>query len=132
MEIKMEEAKEFEPVLVKDNVYLAEIVDVKELDLEFGKTIAMGFSICEGEFKGKIVNGLASANINSKTKLGIWLISLGFEIKPGEKFEMNNLMGRKARILTKAKPRIWQGKTVMASQVTEVLPAVEEVQISDS
>ncbi|GAH34223.1 unnamed protein product [marine sediment metagenome] len=132
MEIEMKESKEFEPVLVKDNVYLSEIVDLQELQLEFGPTISIGFKILEGEFKDKVISGLASANINAKTKLGIWISSMGFKIVPGQKFEMNTLMGRKARILTKAKPRMYNNQTINASQVQEVLPAVEEEKISDS
>lgn len=129
MEIEMKESKDFEPIQIPDNVYEAEVVDIRELELEFGATVAIGFKITEGEYADKVVSGLASKNITPKTKLGLWLISLGFEIEPGKKFEMNDLMGRKARILTKAKPRVYKEKTISASQVTEVLPIVPEEKV---
>lgn len=127
MEIEMKESKEFEPVQVPDNVYVAEVADIKELELEYGATVAIGFKISEGDHKDKVISGLASKKITERTKLGTWIQALGFTIEVGKKFQMTDLMGRKCRILAKAKPMTYNEKPIHQSRVTEVLP-IDEVE----
>ena len=83
MEIEMQESRKFEPIEVPDGVYEAEIVDLKDIEIEDKKTkerrkvVDIGFKISEGNYVGKIVRGFAMiASFIESTSLSSGLNSL--------------------------------------------------------
>jgi len=124
MELEMKESKKFEPVSVPNNVYLAQVIEIEELDLEHGATLSFNFEIIqEGAFKETKLNGLCSAKLTSKTKLYTWAKALGINLNIGEKLNTNIFKGKFCKIVTLQETKNDKiSGTFTQSKVTSVLP----------
>lgn len=130
-ELTGEESKEFEAIVVPDDIYEAEIAGVKDVDLQsfgFGMNWGFDFKITKAlsekgkEAEGKTITGLASAKLTPKTKLWTWATKLGFKPEVGMKLKRDDFVGKKCRILTQTKKKQRQdGSDYYNSTVKEVM-----------
>lgn len=102
MQIAMEEAKQFTPIVVPNDFYDSKCVGEKDITTEFGPSIVLTFEILEGPHKGKKIDAIASKKLNKKTKLYVWLKKMGVDVDSMMVGKLANveLVGKLCRILT--------------------------------
>lgn len=124
MKLTVSEARDFEHIVVPDDVYLARVSRVDTADLKHGETLIVEYRIDDGSHKDKVVSGLYKPSVNSESKLGKCLAALGFELNVGSELDLEDMVGKTCRVLTEQK-RITRddGSNYELSSVKNVLPA---------
>ena len=124
MKISVEEEAQYEPEVVEDDVYVAEVSGVNQKEFKHGPTVILEFEITQGSNKGARIPGFTSAKLNPRTKLWEWTTLLGFKLKKGEDFETDDLIGKPCRIVTETNTvEKDDGETYKNSRVVKILPA---------
>jgi len=127
MSWKVEEPTEYQPCIIPNDVYAAEVKKIDERVLEHGATAFVTFEIIEGEQAGTSLTYLASCEkVTPNTKLGRMVEALGIEVKVNNSIDPDSLIGKQCRILTRKKKIVRKdGTTYEDSKVSEVLPVKE-------
>ena len=122
--VKLEKAKDFEIVVVPEDMYNAKISGLRKFSGQFGEALAISFTITDGDHAGKTVDGIANlTKLTKKAKLFKWAQTAGCIMpdEEGSSFDPNTLMGKEVRVLTKDKERKNEKGTYFQSNVAEVL-----------
>lgn len=123
MQFTKDEVRDFEPVVVPNDFYDAKVIEEKEIDTQYGRSVVISFEILEGPHKGKVLDAIASKKLNKKTKLNTWLTKLGVDTAPllkGEKASAD-IVGKICRILTATQEREGiDGKKFQQSRVKDI------------
>lgn len=126
-EIEMESGK---IIRIPESLYNAEVIDVGKTSItdEDGtrNLVLIKFKILEGSingvsYVGTEIQGLASWKLTEMSKLFKWISAMGKVVKIGEKFDIQNIVGCKCKILLKDKKRTFNNETTVISSVSEVL-----------
>ena len=130
VQIPVEKSTEYdyEVVKVPQDAYLAKVKDEgrsfewTDKEGKLVNSIAIPFEIQEGEYKGKVIDGIASLRVTEKTKLGKWAKELGCQVPEiGQNFDTKELIGKSAKIIVKNRKKIIKDEQVEVSYVDDVL-----------
>jgi hypothetical protein len=134
VEIVAETSKEFENVLVPEDVYMARVKDEGKLVTWIDKngqevtSIVLPFEILDGKYSGKVVSAFATFHLTESTKLGKWFNKLGIMFREGEKIDTKVLVSRACKIIVKnGKDK----KGNQGSQVSDILGITNDIEIKE-
>lgn len=98
--ITMRESPKFTPVHISNDVYRAEVSDIRDVIVQERETWAVSFKITEGINAGKILDGMCSPTLSEKSKLYKWCLALGVVPVLGKTLTKSDLIGKKCRVVT--------------------------------
>lgn len=81
-------------VYVPEGAVVAELVRYELRDTSFGERLRLWFKDKEGEFAIWV-----SPKISEKSNLGRILQGMGFKLEPGQKFDLDQAIGKKVGLL---------------------------------
>jgi hypothetical protein len=85
--------------VIEEGEYPAQLAKVEELEMSFGPTIKMTFSLLDEDNRGTEVSGLASKAMSPKAKLRGWVEGmLGRALEKGEEIDLESLIGTKVML----------------------------------
>ena len=99
MRVKMKEEKEYD---MEEGVHYATITNFEMKDTQYGESLLAHFVVVVGDHKGRFVNSFVGTELTPDSKLATWATKiLNREIQIDEELELNEMVGKPARIFVK-------------------------------